>query len=307
MVNSVEGATHHGDGAHRAIAVIVQWGDPEATFDLATEHLASGAFDHVVVVANDGRVATRTDSRISWKTPSRNLGYGAACQWAAMNCPARLYAFLNTDVRLADDAAKRCLDALLLPETAVAGPLLLHDDGSLQSGCGTWTCLLRRPRADAWPTTGVSCCEWITGAALFCRREVVTEVGFDGSYFLGNEDADLCDRVRERGWRVAIVRDARGYHQGGATMTGGRWQYYTVRNRIWFARKRRRRSAAMASVVWAALVLLPRIALADTIKRRSYSLTYSAYRGVVDGMAKLPAFGEPWPHEPVPRAWMEWS
>lgn len=291
---------------YQAVAVIVHWGEPEPTFDLALEHLSSGGFDHVVVVANDGSIATRTDSRISWSVPQRNLGFGVACQWAAMNFPAHFYAFLNPDVRLFDDAAKRCLDALRGEEVAVTGPLLLKDDGSLQSGCGTWTSVLRRPLARTWPSKPLTYCRWVTGAALFCRREVITDVGFDGSYFLGNEDADLCDRVGERGWLVTIVRDARGYHEGGATMTGGRWQYYTIRNRIWFARRRRSRAVAVASFAWAALFLLPRVAVADTVKRRTYLLSFSAYRGVIDGMAKLPAFGEPWPHEPVPRAWMEW-
>ncbi len=297
------------DGARRpgnTVAVIVHWGEPAVTLELADTYLASGAFDQILVIANDQREAEPNRPEISWHVPRRNLGFGSACQHAASLVDVERYAFLNTDVRLLDGAAQRCLDALSVSGIGISGPVLLHDDGGLQSGCGTWTAFLGTPRALTAPNGDIARCSWVTGAALFCRREVLDEVGFDGSYFLGGEDADLCDRASERGWGSAIVTAARGYHKGGATMTGGRWQYYTIRNRVWFARKRRSRPAAVACFLWTALVLLPRIAVADTVKRRGYYLTYSAWRGVLDARANLPPTREPWGNEPVPQEWMEW-
>jgi len=35
-------------------------------------------------------------------------------------------------------------------------------------------------------------CDWVTGAVMFVRREVIAAIGMDGSFFLGAEDADLC-------------------------------------------------------------------------------------------------------------------
>ncbi len=286
--------------------MLVHWGDPAATLNLATSYAHDGIFDHVVVVANDRRSATPADPAVSWVVPERNLGYGAACQLASEVSDADYYAFLNPDVELLGRAAVLCLDALESGGLSVAGPVLLHRDGRLQSGCGTWSRVLRVPLISTWPSAPVTDCDWITGAAMFCRREVVRDIRFDGSYFLGAEDADFCDRVRERGGRVGIVRDARGVHEGKSTITAGRWQYYSLRNRVWLARKRQARWVALATYAWLALVMVPRIVCADTVKRRGYSHSRAAVRALVDAAAPLPPFGELWPSEPVPQAWMAW-
>lgn len=300
-LTDVEGAR----GGSGAVAVIVHWGEAQATVRLAQQHLRSGVFDRVAIVANDGTVTHPSDPRMTWIVPTRNLGFGSACQYAARLVDADRYAFLNTDVRLPGETARRCLSALDTPGVGITGPLLVREDDTFQSGSGSWMPLLGTPRMPQRVPKGLTLCAWVTGAAMFCRREVVTEVGFDGSYFLGSEDADLCDRVAEAGWKVAVV-DARAYHEGGATMTGGRAQYYTLRNRIWFARKRRTRLAALVWTAWTALVLVPRIALADVVKRRGHQRSIAACRALTDAWAKLPTFGEPWPHEPVPQAWMRW-
>ncbi len=263
-------------------------------------------FQHVVVVANDRRAIVRDEPGVSWVVPERNLGYGAACQLAADMFEADYYAFLNPDVVLLGDAASRCLDALDRGGLSVAGPVLVHRDGRLQSGCGTWSRVLRAPVVLTWPSAAIATCDWITGAALFCRREVMTEVRFDGSYFLGAEDADLCDRVRERGWEVGIVKEARGLHEGKTSITEGRWQYYSLRNRVWLARKRHSRLVALMNYLWLAGAMVPRVMCADVLKGRGYSLSRAALRSLIDAGAPLPPFGQPWPHEPVPQRWLSW-
>ena len=291
---------------HRAVAVLVHWGDPQPTLRLAAMYAKQPVFDHVVVMANDRRAAARNEPGVSWVVPERNLGYGAACQRAADMFDADYYAFLNPDVVLLGDAAARCLDALENAGLSIAGPVLVHGDGRLQSGCGTWSRILRAPVVLTWPSTAVAKCEWITGAAMFCRREVMTDVRFDGSYFLGGEDADLCDRVRELGWEVGIVKEARGVHEGKTSITEGRWQYYSLRNRVWLARKRHSRRVALVNYLWLAGAMVPRIMCADVLKRRGFALSRAALRSLVDAAAPLPTFGQPWPHEPVPQAWLAW-
>ena len=299
--------TAKGDGSeYGAVAVLIHWGDPKPTLDLVAIYLTQGHFDRVVVVANDRRPKPSIEVDVEWIVPERNLGYGAACQRAVSLVYGDYYAFLNNDVLLDDAAAARCLAALEAGELAIAGPVLTHEDGRLQSGCGEWSRILRIPRIRNPVTSRITRCAWITGAAMFCRRDVVIDVGFDGSYFLGGEDADLCFRARERGLVVGIVRDARGTHEGKTTISGGRWQYYHLRNRVWLARRRHPLAVALANYVWVAGVLAPRVLCADILKRRGYNLSRSAFRAVVDAGRRLPPFGDPWPHEPVPQAWMAW-
>ena len=60
---------------------------------------------------------------------------------------------------------------------------------------------------------------YLTGMCLALDREVLMKVGvFDPYYKNGYfEDLDLCCRIREEGYRLAIVENCFVYHQGHAT------------------------------------------------------------------------------------------
>lgn len=81
-------------------------------------------------------------------------------------------------------------------------------------------------------------CDWVSGASLIVRREVLEEIGFlDEGYFLYFEEADFCARARKSGWEVWFVPESRVVHLEGAS-TGIR---ETMRRRpqYWFASRRR--------------------------------------------------------------------
>lgn len=144
------------------------------------------------------------------------------------------------------------------------------------------------------------------GAALFARSEVVHDVRFDGSYFLGYEDSDLCEQAAHHGWATLCVSNAVGVHAGYTTIAGPRWQYYSIRNRIWFCRRRRSRVVTTAAWLWLVLFMLPRVMIADVVKRRGLDRSRSVIWGVVDGSGRLPTFGEIRRDEPVPQRWLRW-
>jgi GT2 family glycosyltransferase len=56
------------------------------------------------------------------------------------------------------------------------------------------------------------------GASMLIRRAPFEAVGgFDERYFLYWEDADLCRRLRDRGWKTRYVPGAVVRHPGGAS------------------------------------------------------------------------------------------
>jgi GT2 family glycosyltransferase len=58
--------------------------------------------------------------------------------------------------------------------------------------------------------------DWVSGACMMVRRDMLNVVGgFDERYFLYWEDADLCRRLRGRGWSVRYVTNAEVVHQVG--------------------------------------------------------------------------------------------
>lgn len=82
--------------------------------------------------------------------------------------------------------------------------------------------------------------DYITGAALFIKKEVFEKIGlFDEKYFLYYEDSDFCFRAKQAGFKIMYIPSAVIYHNN-AQSTGlgsGLQDYYITRNRMLFASK----------------------------------------------------------------------
>jgi len=81
---------------------------------------------------------------------------------------------------------------------------------------------------------------WITGCAMFCRAEMLRQLGgFDDRYFLNWEDVDLSLRARSNGWKLGIVPDALILHKVSRSLNRmSHWAtYYWTRNRLLWLRE----------------------------------------------------------------------
>src|SRR5206468_637236 len=128
------------------------------------------------------------------------------------------------------------------PRAAIVGPRLVNPDGTLQASCypfptpldtflenSTYTILLgrlirryvpavRRLYLRTWPHDCARVVPWMKGAALAIRREAFEAVGgFDESFFMYFEDADLCYRLKAAGWEVHFAPVTTVVHVGGAS------------------------------------------------------------------------------------------
>jgi N-acetylglucosaminyl-diphospho-decaprenol L-rhamnosyltransferase len=86
---------------------------------------------------------------------------------------------------------------------------------------------------------------WVSGACLMARRPaLVAAGGFDEGFFLYEEDADLCRRVRIQGGRVLFTPAAEIRHRLGVSMAreprrarlayhASHLRYYRKHNRLW--------------------------------------------------------------------------
>lgn len=192
--------------------------------------------------SDEGTVALQGLPRTVVIANEKNVGFGAAVNQAARATGARLLWLLNPDCEV-EPGALATLEATLdrHPECAIAAPQLLNADGSVQASArgepSAWTGLFGRntlltrffpssevarrnlPAADL-VASGVESApvDWVMGAAMLIRREPFDLAGgFDERYFLYWEDADLCRRLRERGWSTRYVPRARVMHSGGAS------------------------------------------------------------------------------------------
>jgi GT2 family glycosyltransferase len=311
---------------HRVAAVVVHYGDCQRIVRAVLGHWDLKVFTCIIVVANDlsERPAELTDEICTWVIPSRNLGFGGGCQLAATTCPADVYAFFNAHVTMDSASVRRCVEAFDIPDIGIAAPhVYLPITGNPQMDWKYTRCIrtysriaqlpirvpLRQPKGRGRVTYGVETDgiqsiggvidnEWVTGCAMFCRKEIIRDIGWDGSYFLGYEDADISMRTKRSGWRVVTVPSALAYHTGESTRPHALSPYYGMRNPIWFYRKYRSRPRQILLTFYLFLLLF-RLTIADELRRRRPRYAPSAARGIVDGWTLWPSGKDPLPGEPL--------
>jgi GT2 family glycosyltransferase len=300
----------------RIAVVMIHYGEPGRTVQAVLRHHGLGIFTDIVVVAND--LSERPDGLESvpctWLIPNRNLGYGAACQFAAERIPADVYGFFNAHISISSDAVRRCLDAFNEEDVGIVAPCSYypHPKGAREAWkytycIRTYTSILGLPASipskerhhGSW-ARGPEFVDndWASGGDVFCRHEVITDVGWDGSYFLTVEDVDLCMRAKRSGWRVVAVQSATAFHTGESTRTSAVSTYYGMRNSVWFSRRYRRRWAQIMLSGYLILCLL-RISFADAAKKRRPPNARPALRGLWDGWRLWPDSAAPLPGEPL--------
>lgn len=154
-----------------------------------------------------------------------NLGFASASNRAAESAHAPNLFFINPDCEFNQDCITPLLDALKV--SAVAGPRVMNPDGSVQLSFGPFLSvaneamqkmLFRFEKSKAvqsWISRkGAFQPDYVSGCALMIRGDVFRALGgFDETFFLYNEDVDLCKRVTERSYTVAYVPTAQIIHK----------------------------------------------------------------------------------------------
>ena len=168
-----------------------------------------------------------------------NTGFGAGNNLAVPEAKGRYLLFLNPDTVVMENAlAGMVTYADSQPDIGILGPKLLNGDGSLQYSCRRFpnvaTGFFRNtPLGRLLPQNRFASdylmqdfdhaaprdVEWISGAALLMRRELITQIGaFDEDFFMYCEDVDVCWRAHKAqradgsAWRVTYFPDAVIYH-----------------------------------------------------------------------------------------------
>jgi len=205
----------------------------------------SGRPWEAVVVDNassDGSeaIATEFAPHVRLIANRENVGFGRGVNQGVAATAAPLILVMNPDCVLESGATTTLAAELRRRDRcAIVGPRILDPDGALQgsargdpdmfTGVFGRTTLLRRlfPRlsvskrnvvdvAVASTTSESVVVDWVSGACFLARRDALADVGgFDERYFLYWEDADLCRRLRARGYEIRYVPAATAVHRVG--------------------------------------------------------------------------------------------
>lgn len=198
---------------------------------------------------------------------------------------------LNSDTQIMPGALLELVQFLdRHPASGVVGPKLIHPDGSLQPSCrnfpafwthfleasGLWQLLRNRWSIGRHyyicsPHDRQVEVDWLSGACLLVRREVIKQTGgyddisFDEMY---GEDIDWCRRIQQAGWGIWFDPAAVVVHvESASPMPGRTVQMYRGVYRYCALHLAKPQQVAFRFATWMALV--PRWLLARDVEKRA--------------------------------------
>jgi GT2 family glycosyltransferase len=194
----------------------------------AIERTARADVDYEVLVldnaSDDGSAAAaRGRNGVRLIELERRSGKAANDSTLLQAASGRFCLLLNEDAELCNGAADALLDVLRHdPRAAAAGAQLLAPDGTPQPCAwrlpSLWTALagaLFLHRIATVESGGEKVREvgWMQSSALLVRREAAAQIGwFDPDFFVYSDETDFQKRLRDAGWRVLYVPQARAVH-----------------------------------------------------------------------------------------------
>ncbi|MCG7522387.1 glycosyltransferase family 2 protein [Ruegeria sp. Ofav3-42] len=167
----------------------------------------------------------------------QNLGFGKANNLAATEAKGDFLLLLNPDTVTLRGAVDRLVDfAMAYPDNGIWGGRQYYPDLSLNAtscwrqmtiwGQLMWALGLLKMFPDnglfnydgygGWDRSDIREVETVSGSFLLIRRDLWEKLdGFDTTFIMYGEDADLCCRARQAGARPIVTPNAEIIHYGG--------------------------------------------------------------------------------------------
>lgn len=158
-----------------------------------------------------------------------NPGFGVACNRLAAMARGEILLLANPDLRFGSDILPSLQAHFTRSDIGAVGPLLRDEDGAEQISWNLpmdlwWEFVealglqsrrrrkLARLTKARWPS-GPWPVGFATAACLAIPRSIFEQVGgFDEGFFLNGEDIELCDRIRDRGFKILVDPLIEAYH-----------------------------------------------------------------------------------------------
>lgn len=160
----------------------------------------------------------------------QNLGFSGGCNIGLKIAQGDVLVLLNQDTQVYPGWLQSLSQALQNEKIGIAGCKIFYQDRKTLQHAGAWLDWpLGMPHhygyqeQDTGQWDEARAVEFVTGAALAIRRDVLNQVGLlDERFWPGYfEDIDLCFRAREAGYEVWYIPAAVTLHQETTSITDG--------------------------------------------------------------------------------------
>jgi N-acetylglucosaminyl-diphospho-decaprenol L-rhamnosyltransferase len=164
-----------------------------------------------------------------------NRGYAGGNNDGIAAAAGRHVLILNPDTLVLGNALPAMVAyADAHPQVGALGPQLLNPDGSVQSSRRRFPTLATALFESTWlqslaprgvlsryylldrSDNATQEVDWLVGACLLVRREVIQQIGrLDERFFMYSEELDWCRRIRQAGWQIVYLPAAQVVHYIG--------------------------------------------------------------------------------------------
>jgi N-acetylglucosaminyl-diphospho-decaprenol L-rhamnosyltransferase len=230
--------------APHVVAVVLNWHDTARTETCARTLLEEEAIGSVVLVDNEtsGELRKLRGERVEIVEHRENLGFARGVNSGirlALSAGADAVLAINSDVTFAAGELARLVDGWLEcgDSTGVVAPLILNEDGSVQSRGGRFRALTGATH-DLAASRDL---DFITWACVLVPRATFESVGLlDERFFMYWEDVDFGLRVKDSGRRLRIMTHVEVAHAKSVShgRAGAKIDQYSARGLVLLSLKR---------------------------------------------------------------------
>ncbi len=220
-------------------------------------------------------------------------GFNAGIRHALKN-GAEFVFIVNNDTLAAPGLLEPLVEAASAPDVGAVAPLIFYADEpervwSAGAGRSRWTLELtenhgRTMRFDS--SAPPIAREFLSGCALLLKKEVLEKAGLlDEGFFLYYEDSDYSLRLRQAGYRLLLVPQAKLWHKVSRSSLGSDSpgeRYWMARSSVRFFRKHVRGWRWLVVVPWRAGSALK--TTLRLLRRGSFRAAWYYWRGLQDGI-----------------------
>ncbi len=185
--------------------------------------------EEIIIVNNDQEEEIRLGFQENLKiiNNDKNAGFGAGNNIGARIAKGGIILFLNPDTEIISENIGEVISLFEKDNTlgVVGSQLMIKDNKKIQPwSAGHEINLINLIRNNlglassrkVWQAKKCTEVDWVSGTALFIRREIFEKVsGFDEKFFMYFEDMDLCKRVKKTGSKVLYNPNFSVKHIGG--------------------------------------------------------------------------------------------
>ena len=219
----------------RVAIIVLNWNQPELTYECVNSLLGIDYNDFIVIVVDNGsnidkyrklRKLIEENEIVKIVRSENNLLYAGGnnfgYQFARQFDPDYVL-FLNNDTIVDRQFLRKLVDLMdKHNEVGVVGPKIYYSEkpDTIWHAGGYVNFLtgkiahygIRKKDSEKW--NEIREVDFVSGCALLIRNEIFDRLGgFDKSYGLYSEDVDLCYRVKRMGYKVYYMPEARIWHK----------------------------------------------------------------------------------------------